>query len=290
VAVSFRVPATSANLGPGFDCLGVAVSLYNTFTLAESEQDVVPTLGDGSPNLAWQAVDRLYRHLDRPRPALTLSQGIEIPLSRGLGSSASAVVGGLSCANAIAGSPLSPDDLLTLATEMEGHPDNVAPALFGGCVLSVGTPPRCARLPWPPDWQLVLAIPDFPLSTAAARAALPGAIPLHDAAFTAGRAALLVAAAHQGRTDWLSVALQDRLHQPYRRGLVRGYDEVETAALAAGAHGLTLSGAGPTLAAWTSPERAAAVGTAMGTAWRSLGVYAEIVTADIDSRGAAPIG
>jgi homoserine kinase len=290
VAVSYRVPATSANLGPGFDCLGVALSLYNTFTLTPSEQDVVPTLSDGSKNLAWQAVERLYAHLDRPRPALTLTQSVEIPLSRGLGSSASAVVGGLACANAVAGSPLSTDDLLVLATEMEGHPDNVAPALLGGCILSVGHPPLSVRLPWPQDWQLVLAIPDFPLSTSAARAALPGNIPHADAAFTAGRAALLVAAAHQGRADWLTAALQDRLHQPYRRGLVRGYDEVECAALASGAYGLTLSGAGPTLAAWTSPERAGAVGQAMATAWRELGVYAEVVTADIDTKGATAVG
>jgi len=161
------------------------------------------------------------------------------------------------------------------------------PGRTGGPVRD---PPRCARLPWPKDWQLVLAIPDFPRSTAAARAALPGNIPLADAAFTAGRAALLVAAAHQGRTDWLSEALQDRLHQPYRRGLVRGYDEVEQAALAAGALGLTLSGAGPTLAAWTTPDRSLAVGAAMGDAWKALGVYAEIVTADIDDRGATPVG
>jgi homoserine kinase len=290
VAVSYRVPATSANLGPGFDCLGVAVSLYNTFTLTPSDQDAVPTLSDGSANLAWQAVEHLYRHLDRPRPALSLSQGIAIPLSRGLGSSASAVVGGLACANAIAGSPLSPDELLGLATAMEGHPDNVAPALFGGCVLSVGDPPRCARLPWPADWQLVLAIPDFPLSTAAARAALPAEIPLKDGAFTAARAALFVAAAHQGRADWLGEALQDRLHQPYRRRLVRGYDEVESAALTTGAHGLTLSGAGPTLAAWTAPALAAKVGEAMAKAWSTLGVYAEIVIADIDARGATAVG
>lgn len=290
MAVSFQVPATSANLGPGFDCLGVAVSRHNTFTLAASERDGIPPLSDGSPNLAWQAVERLYRHLDRPRPALTLTQTIAIPLSRGLGSSASAVVGGLACANALAGSPLDKDGLLALATEMEGHPDNVAPALYGGCVLSVGDPPRCARLPWPTDWQLVLAIPDFPLSTSAARAALPASIPLSDAAFTAGRAALLVAAAHQGRTEWLAEALQDRLHQPYRRGLVRGYDEVERAAVGAGAFGLTLSGAGPTLAAWTTPDRAAAVGQAMAAAWQSVDVYAEIVTADIDDRGAVPLG
>jgi homoserine kinase len=270
--------------------LGVAVSLYNTFTLTPSEQDVVPTLGDGSPNLAWQAVERLFHHLDRPRPALTLTQGIEIPLSRGLGSSASAVVGGLCCANAVAGSPLSPDDLLQVATDMEGHPDNVAPALLGGCILSVGAQPLCVRLPWPEDWQLVVAIPDFPLSTAAARAALPENIPHADAAFTAGRAALLVAAAHQHRADWLTEALQDRLHQPYRRRLVRGYDEVESAALAAGAYGLTLSGAGPTLAAWTAPARAEAVGKAMADAWQQLGVYAEIVTADIDVSGATTVG
>ncbi len=290
MVISYRVPATSANLGPGFDCLGVAVSLHNEFSLARSEQDACPALSDGSPNLAWQSIEHYFRQIGEPRPALTLTQTVRIPLSRGLGSSASAVVGGLVTANALMGDRLDRNALLELATAIEGHPDNVAPALFGGCVLSVGTPLLTVHLPWPPDWQLVLAIPDFGLSTAKARAVLPASVPHTDARFTAARTALLVAAAHQGRADWLSEALQDKLHQPYRRALVRGYDEVEAAALAAGAHGLTLSGAGPTLAAWSPPANATAVGEAMAKAWQTRDVYAEIVTADIDTAGATAVG
>lgn len=288
--ITCRVPATSANLGPGFDCLGVALGLHNTFTLEAAQADRYPTLADGGENLAWQALDRLFQHVGIARPPLALTQEVAIPLARGLGSSASAIVAGLVLGNAWLGQPLDKQALVALATEMEGHPDNVAPALLGGCVLSAGAAPLTVSLPWPADWRLVLAIPDFPLSTAAARAVLPAAVSLPDASFTGARAALLVAALHQGRSDWLGEALQDKLHQPYRRELVRGYDDVEAAALQAGAWGLTLSGAGPTLAAWTGRERAAQIGEAMAQAWRASGVYAEIVIADIDAVGAVTVG
>ena len=253
-----RVPATSANLGAGFDCLGIALDLYNDVALLPDRPFRVEVLGEGSDtlprdrsNLAARTVLRFFEILGRPSPSFQLRLTNRIPLTGGLGSSSTAIVGALLVANRLAGDPLGPDELLRLAVEIEGHPDNVAPALLGGLVLSVIADGRVvtARIPVPPDLRGVLFIPSFTISTRDARRRLPRRVSLEDAVFNIGRSSLLVAAMTTGRLELLRVATQDRLHQPYRQVLFPAMPLLFDAALKAGALGVWLSGAGSALMA-----------------------------------------
>jgi homoserine kinase len=178
-----RVPATTANLGAGFDCIGAALSLYNEFILTEIDTATLTIAVQGleaarvntdASNLAYQAVLKLYERIDRSPPVMQLEIKLGVPLARGLGSSATAIVGGLLGANILAGSPLSPDEIMQLAIEMEGHPDNVVPALIGGCRLAATAASgwAIADIPWHDSVVPVVAIPNFELSTAEARSVL----------------------------------------------------------------------------------------------------------------------
>ncbi|WP_126148017.1 homoserine kinase [Synechococcus elongatus] len=289
--VRVAVPATTANLGPGFDCLGAALTLYNHFWFAPAStgeleitargMDAEKISGDRD-NLVYRAFAAFFEKQEQPVPALKLEIELAVPLARGLGSSATAIVAGLVGANALAGSPWSNAQLCDLATELEGHPDNVVPALLGGCRLAARDRQNqwaIADLDWHPDLIPVVAIPDFELSTEAARQVLPTQYSRSDAIFNAAHVGLVVRSLASGNGEWLAAALQDRLHQPYRQALIPGYAAVETAALEAGAFGLVISGAGPTLLAISSPDRAEAVRQAMLTTWQATGlsVRAEIL-------------
>ncbi|AQS58605.1 homoserine kinase [Desulforamulus ferrireducens] len=265
-----KVPATTANLGPGFDCLGMALNLYNEIHMSLAPSTTIIVEGQGADNIStdesnivWQAARRVYEKLALPMPQISLKLVNQIPTSRGLGSSAAAIVGGLVAANQLAGNQLSQEELLALATEMEGHPDNVAPALLGGIVISVVAEGKVhyLRLEPPEDLSTVVAIPDFELSTRAAREVLPQLVSLQEAIFNLSRTALMVGALCQKRLDLLTVAAQDVLHQPYRAPLVPGLVQVIEAAQRAGALGVMLSGAGPTVIALTGncQEEVAAV-------------------------------
>lgn len=284
MAVLVSVPATTANLGPGFDCLGAALNLYNRFRFEAlpAGQLAIAAVGPEAEkvsreadNLVVQCFERVYRELGQPAPGLKLDVELAVPLARGLGSSATAIVAGLVGANALAGNPLSREHIRDLATEIEGHPDNVVPAYLGGAVLAATDPEGgwvTADLNWNPEVVPVLAIPDFELSTEAARSVLPQDYSRADAIFNTAHCALVIRALETGNPSWLRAALQDRIHQPYRQSLISGYAEVEAAALAAGAHAMVISGAGPTLLALASPETAAAVAAAMDETWRGLGI------------------
>src|SRR5215471_1130088 len=267
--VHVRVPATTANLGSGFDVLGLALQLYNVFTMTiTSDPSWRVRLPSGARfpsderNLVFRAARALFTRVGVTPPGLHLSLSMHIPLARGLGSSSSAIVGGLMAANQLTGNTVDRDTLLTMAIAIEGHPDNVTPALLGGLTLSytVAAQQRYLTLPWPPELTLVLAIPDFELSTAHSRAVLPVQVSRADAIFNCSRIALLVHALHSQRYDLLATAMDDRLHQPYRAALVPGMAEAIAAGYAAGARGVALSGAGPTLLALavTAPEAVAA--------------------------------
>ena len=300
--VTVTVPATTANLGPGFDCIGAALSLYNSFQFSRLEpsateklkitvtgQEAAKVKTDES-NLAYVAFVTLYDRLNQSPPPVAIHIDMQVPLARGLGSSATAIVGGLVGANVLAGAPLSQVEVMQLAIELEGHPDNVVPALLGGCRLAASHTPggswEICDIPWHPDIVPVVAIPDFELSTAEARKVLPADYSRADAIFNAAHLGLLVRALAAGDHNWLRCALQDKIHQPYRRSLIRGYEAVQEAAVAAGACGMVISGAGPTLLALTDVTNADAVVREMAAAWAEFGVKADVRAIDLDTQGA----
>lgn len=263
--VTVTVPATTANLGPGFDCLGLALTLYNRVTFTDAAATfAIHISGEGADwlptdesNLVWQAAQRLFEVVGKWPSGTHIEMENGIPAGSGLGSSAAAVVAGLVAANTLVGGGLSRHELLELATEIEGHPDNVAPALFGGLTLinqtESGLHLECIPVP---TLTSVIVLPDFTLPTAQARAALPAQITRQDAIFNIGRMGLLVRALQTGDHDKLRLAMEDRLHQPYRLPLVPGLVEAFAAAYSAGASGVALSGAGPSLIAFAQQGHA----------------------------------
>lgn len=297
--VNVTIPATSANLGPGFDCLGLALGLYNEirFTAVETAQlsitasgvdaDKVPT--DRS-NLVVEAAEMIFRHVGRRPDGLVIHQKNSIPVGSGMGSSSTAVLGGMLGANALLGSPLTPAQVLQFATDLEGHPDNVAPALYGGLILGVQEPDglfveRIAI----PAITAVVVLPDFHLLTATARAALPRDVPLRDAIFNSSRMGLLVRALTAADYAKLSVAMRDRLHQPYRIPLIPGMAAAFEAAYAAGAAAAAISGAGPSLIAF-APENHAAIATAVQEAFAGAGLTSRSWILPVDQHGACVQG
>jgi homoserine kinase len=299
-SVSVTVPATTANLGPGFDCLGAALTLYNRFRFTATDQppgtvtiavkgleaDRVAT--DGS-NLAHQAFAHYFHSRGMAVPAVAIAIELAVPLARGLGSSSTAIVGGLLGANGLCDEPLEQTALVAMAIALEGHPDNVVPALVGGCQLAVanddGTTTLCP-IPWHRDVTPVVAIPNFELSTAEARRVLPATYSRADAIFNAAHLGLLLRGLETGHGDWLRAALGDRIHQPYRQGLIPSYGAVATAAAQAGAYGLVISGAGPTLLALAPAAAAPAVGAAMAAAWAQQGQAATAQVLALETQGA----
>ena len=275
--ISVRVPATSANLGPGFDCFGVALSLYGTFSFEEIEGNLefagVPKKYCNEENLAVRAYFRALEEMRQPRRGLRLKIETEIPVSRGLGSSASLIAAGVTAANAAHGAPLDDKALLRLATEIEGHPDNVAPALFGGLTVSQTNPDgvRCFRFPVSEKVRLCALIPDFELSTEKARSVLPKSVGMADAVRNVGCGAILLQGLRTGDFDAISAGMDDRLHQPYRTGLIGGYAENRAKALAYGAAGVCVSGAGPTmLCAYEDAAFEERIAAALDGHWRAL--------------------
>ena len=298
--IRVRIPATTANCGPGFDTLGIACTLYNEVELVLDKQrdfvqinltgDGADTLPTNERNLVLRSVRLVMERAKVCNSGICLNMHNVVPLSRGLGSSSAAIIGGLLAANTLLGTPFSKPELLDMATQIEGHPDNVAPALYGGFTVSVmqGEHVICLQLPIPGDLQLVVCIPDFRLSTHKARQAIPVSIPHQDAVFNVSRTALLVGALTTGRMEFLSVALDDRLHQPYRAPLIPGMDEVFDAGRQAGAMGVAMSGAGPSIMAYTL-EKADAVGEAMTKAFLRQGVSSRYLRLGIDYEGARVI-
>lgn len=296
--ITVTVPATTANLGPGFDCLGAALNLHNHLTfsrLTDAEPDLMITVtGSESDrvttdksNLLYQAFCHLYQTLGQNPPPVKMEIQLGVPLARGLGSSATAIVGGLVGANLLAGQPFSQTEVLAMAIALEGHPDNVAPALLGGCQLAVNTgeSSQLVAIAWQSNLVPVLAIPDFELSTEKARAVLPADYPRKDAIFNASHLALLIKALESGNGDWLRLALEDQIHQPYRQALIPGYPAMKTSALEAGAYGLVISGAGPTLLAIAAPETASQVAETLKTTWQAQGIQSDVKVLALDNQG-----
>lgn len=291
-----RVPATTANLGPGFDCLGLALQIWNTIVVEESTGGVQMRLRGHSEdlaldrsNLVLRSMEEVFRRARKPFPAVRVTMTNRIPIGRGLGSSAAAIAGGVVAANEWAGAAFSQDKLLALATELEGHPDNVSAALLGGLTIVVqeGKNISVARVSPPRGWRTILFIPGHALSTKYARDILPLQVPREDAVYNIGRAALLVRAFSEGDARQLDLATGDRLHEPYRAHLVPGMDALCQAGRRAGAHGVALSGAGPSMIAFAAAEQEAKrVARAFERCARAIKLQGEVRIAGLSSRGA----
>lgn len=294
--VTVITPGTTANLGPGFDCLGAALTIYNRFhfSLIPDNRLKINVTGkelekvsSDRRNLLYQAFAKLYEHVEQETPGVEITIELGVPLARGLGSSATAIVGGLVAANYLAGNPLNQVELRDLAIAIEGHPDNVVPALLGNCQLSVpnGQSWEICPIPWHQEIIPVVAIPNFELSTETARQVVPQQISRSDAIFNLAHLGLLLQGLASNKRQWLSLALQDRLHQPYREALISGYQKVREAAIASGAYGLVISGAGPTLLALTNVSEAKEVELAIKNTWQAQGIQVEVKSLEIDTQG-----
>ncbi|MBO7251491.1 MAG: homoserine kinase [Oscillospiraceae bacterium] len=250
--VTIRVPATTANLGPGFDAFGCALSLYTDVTFEETEFGLEITGCDeaytGPDNLAYTSYCAVLNSLSEEVRGVKIHIDAHIPICRGLGSSAALLVAGAMGANVLRGNKLSTQGLLNITNAMEGHPDNLAPAFYGGLTASMvdGGLPVCVSFPLHPDWEFLALIPEFDLPTSLARSVLPEMINRADAIYNVSHGALVLKALELGDEKLLRTAMQDKLHQNYRRKLIADYDKIEALVRTTGA-AFCLSGAGPTL-------------------------------------------
>ncbi|MDP4126073.1 MAG: homoserine kinase [Bacillota bacterium] len=293
--IRVKIPATSANLGPGFDCLGMALQLYNTITVETDRPFQITLTGsyhDGIPadesNLVWQTMCNFWDLIHFPNPSAALTLENNIPPSRGLGSSSAAIVGGLVAANALAGSPYSKLELLQVANAIEGHPDNVTPALYGGVTLSIPTEkgilPRV--LSQSTTLKTVVIIPDTHLNTQKARGILPPKVSRNDAVFNISHAGLLIEAFIREEYSLLKEGMRDVLHQNQRAILIPGLLQTLEAALQAGAYGSALSGSGPTLIALIPDGSQQNISQSMITTMAQYGINVEALRLEIDPYGA----
>ena len=296
--VTIRVPATSANCGPGFDTLGLACTLYNetTYEITDRKGFQLEVTGEGSEylkpfgrNLAFASFLRIWNKItDNERIGLKVTMINRIPMSRGLGSSSSAIVAGLYAANALCDDYYTKDELLDVATDIEGHPDNVAPALFGGFTISCMEKGKAHSLRLMPEKPLkfIAVVPDSKLPTTLARQAIPATVPHHDAVYNTSRASLLVGALLSGHYEYLGMALEDKLHQPYRAHLIPGLQDVFEAAKASGAYNAIISGAGSTVMAYASPKAdCERIAQSMVQTFAKFGEHACYHILDIDKDG-----
>ena len=254
--IRIQVPATSANLGSGFDSLGIALTLYNQVWMEESDTLDISSKDDikiptDETNLIFWAAKLLYEQCGRNLPGLKIIQQNDIPMARGLGSSSACIVSGILGANRLLGNPLTQQDLINLAAKIEGHPDNTTPAILGGLVASAmeGERVYSVSVPVSEKIRFALFIPPFELKTEKARSVLPQEYSRSDAVYNLSRSALMTATLFSGKTENLRVAVQDKLHQPYRCGLIQNYDQVFRLSYELGSLGTYVSGAGPTIIA-----------------------------------------
>ncbi|MDO4935427.1 MAG: homoserine kinase [Phascolarctobacterium sp.] len=298
--VTLQIPATSANCGPGFDSLGLALNFYNevTYEILDHNGMELTVQGEGADylkpfggNLAFRSFYTVWNELTMGEHiGLKVSMVNRIPLSRGLGSSSACIVGGVMAASILSGANLSQEQLLHYANTLEGHPDNVAPAIFGNFTISYldgqNNPHSLVIKPAKP-LKFIALVPQLQLSTEVARQAIPASVPHKDAVFNTSRSALLVGAILSGNYDYLAAALEDKLHQPYRAHLIPGLKEIFAAARQAGAYNAIISGAGSTVMAYASPEAdCEKIGKAMQAIFTKNNIKSNYHIFDLDKIGA----
>lgn len=306
--ISVKVPATTANLGPGFDCLGMALPIYNTITIEEtvlpgtgieinvindnesSDEFLTEHIPMDENSIIYKAVELLYNSIGQTPSELKITVQSQIPIARGLGSSASVIVGGLLAANELLGRPADEVALLSIATEVEGHPDNVTPAIIGGLVLSSQEDDGTIlyrKLDWPEDWNITVCVPDYELSTDISRSVLPKEVPMQDAVFNAKRLGMFIQAVNTKDADLMRKALQDRLHQPYRMKLVPGLDKIiENLKHEENVLGCVLSGAGPSIIVISQKNDLDKIKSIIKNTWEDMNVKVNIMTLPVEKEGA----
>lgn len=305
--ISVKVPATTANLGPGFDCFGIALTLYNKVTLEELvypdkglEINIIPgehdnetslfTIPTDKTNIVYKAVELLYNYVGQTPPDLRINIQADIPIAKGLGSSASVIVGGILAANKLLGNPADEAALLSIANELEGHPDNTTPAIVGGfCLSSVEEDGSVIykKIDWTEDWKIAVCIPDYELATQISRSVLPEKVSMDDAVFNLKRSALFVDALHTKDAELMRYALMDKLHHPYRSRLIPGFDEIrEDLNEVPSVLGTVISGAGPSIIVIYENNNYDEIYKRINAVWESLGVKVAVKKLDIDTKGA----
>ena len=304
--VTARVPATTANLGPGFDSFGMALPIYNEITIEETvmpgtgieisvisdnQEDLnIMMIPTDKTNIVYKAVELLYNSIGQTPSELKITIKSDIPIAKGLGSSASVIVGGLMAANELLGRPADEAALLSIATEVEGHPDNVTPAIVGGIVISSQEEDGRVvyrKLNWPQDWNIMVCVPDYELATDIARSVIPKEIPLKDAIFNLKRSAMFVQAVSTSDEELMKLALTDKLHQPYRMKLVPGLSEIiENLKHEEDVLGCVLSGAGPTILVITKGNSQDKIKDIVKNTWLDLNVKSDIQVLKIEDKGA----
>jgi len=297
--VIVEVPSTTANMGPGFDCLGAALDLKNQFTITRIEGSskvfeliMESTEGNhlrgGPDNLFYRAAQRVWKTAQIEPVALEARVKLAVPPARGLGSSATAIVAGLVGANALMGFPLPKEKLLELAIDIEGHPDNVVPSLLGGLCLTAKAASerwRVIKCEWDQSITTVVAIPSLRLSTSEARRVMPKNVPIGDAVMNLGALSLLLQGLRTGNSELIADGMHDRLHEPYRWGLIKGGLKVREAAIQSGALGCAISGAGPSILAICKESQSRAISQAMVRAWEQEGVASRAPILSLQRRG-----
>ncbi len=302
--VRVKAPATTANMGPGYDCLGMALDVWNTIEIEvlDSGEPVVEVTGEGAgelgtgrDNLVYRSMEFLFQDAEQEMPLVRIRCDNAIPLARGMGSSAAAIAGGLVAANAICSQDYTPNDLLEMAATIEGHPDNVAAAVLGGMQLVIsdkteeGSRLYTVPINVPPGLHAVVFVPQVRITTEDARAVLPEKVTVADAVHNMGRVGLLVASMATNHPEYLAIATQDLLHQPYRQPLFPAMKVIFKAALDAGALGVFLSGSGSTVLALTQ-GREMTVAYEMAEAARQASVEGSVSVTQPTVRGAHLIG
>ena len=298
--IKIRVPATTANLGPGFDCLGLALKLYLNLEIEEVEEGlVIEYRGEGAEKfsakkkedtLIWKSINLVLKkaHKDIHKKGLKIKAFNGIPITRGLGSSASAIIGGIVGAARFYNINLTNQEMLELALTLEGHMDNITPALIGGLTLAYKTGQeeiKWTRIKTPLDLRVVVAIPEFTLNTKEMRKALPQKVALPEAVFNLNRSALLVNALQNSDWEVLAEAMEDRLHQPYRAPFIPGIEDMFSQIKKTGLAGVALSGSGPSVVSLTKKGREETIGKIMKDAFLNAGITCRILVLEADLEG-----
>ena len=304
--VSVKTPATIANLGPGFDSFGLALPLYNIISVEETvlpgtgieiniineknNEEGLTDIPTDKNNIVYKAIELLYNFIGQIPNELKITIKTQIPISRGLGSSASVITGGLIAANELLGRPADEKVLMSIASEIEGHPDNITPAFVGGVTMASWEEDGSViyrKLPWNDEWKLMVCIPDYELNTEISRSVLPKEIPLKDAVYNLKRSAMLVEALHTKDEELLKLALKDKLHQPYREKLVPGMSEImNNLKHTNGVIGTVLCGAGPSILIIYNGIGVSEIKEIVSNTWNYFNVKTNFFNLPIEKEGA----